>query len=427
MLLYMLKANLILAVFYGFYRLLFARDTFFTLRRVTLLVGYTLAFMLPLVDIGAWVSGRPQLSQWSDSYAELTLPLVVVTGAGGGMSGAEVFAAAYWAVAGVLLMRMAWQAAVLVRMARRMPTAVISGTRVHLLPQGTSPFSFFGLIFVCPEGQTDAQLAEILLHEHAHARQWHSFDVVLSGVVAALCWLNPFAWLIRREVRLNLEYLADERVLRAGNDRRAYQYHLLALTYTKDVATINNHFNVLPLKLRIRMMKKKRTRGLLRAKYLLMVPVAAMMLVACNMGGKSDKSAQTGQDTTAATAIPDSLTATVPSQADGQKAPGGKVFDVVDEMPQFPGGTEALMTYLNDNVKYPAEAVAKKKQGRVVVAFVVDKTGHVCEPKVVRGVDPQLDQEALRVVSKMPDWTPGKQKGEAVNVRFNVPISFRLK
>lgn len=103
-----------------------------------------------------------------------------------------------------------------------------------------------------------------------------------------------------------------------------------------------------------------------------------------------------------------------------------RVYDVVEQMPSFPGGISGLRTYLNQNIRYPAEAQENCVQGRVVVSFVVGKDGHISDVTVVRSVEPSLDKEAIRVVRNMPRWTPGKQGGEPVRVRFTVPVSFRL-
>lgn len=104
-----------------------------------------------------------------------------------------------------------------------------------------------------------------------------------------------------------------------------------------------------------------------------------------------------------------------------------KVFDVVEQMPSFPGGPSALMKYLSENVRYPVVAQENGVQGRVVVSFVVEKDGHITDVKVVRSVDPSLDKEAARVVRSMPSWIPGKQNGSAVRVKYNVPVSFKLQ
>lgn len=104
-----------------------------------------------------------------------------------------------------------------------------------------------------------------------------------------------------------------------------------------------------------------------------------------------------------------------------------KVFDVVEQMPSFPGGPSALMEWLSNNVKYPVVAQENGVQGRVIVSFVVERDGSITDVKVVRGVDPSLDKEASRVVRAMPRWIPGKQNGSAVRVKYNVPVAFRLQ
>lgn len=104
----------------------------------------------------------------------------------------------------------------------------------------------------------------------------------------------------------------------------------------------------------------------------------------------------------------------------------GEIFEVVEQNPMFPGGEAALLKYLQKNLKYPAQAQDNGIQGRVMVQFVVNKDGSVVEPKIIRSVDPSLDKEAMRVVSAMPKWTPGKQRGKTVRVRYTLPVTFRL-
>ena len=104
-----------------------------------------------------------------------------------------------------------------------------------------------------------------------------------------------------------------------------------------------------------------------------------------------------------------------------------KVFDVVEEMPSFPGRNAALMSYLNSNTKYPVVAQENGVQGRVIISFVVERDGSISDVKVARSVDPSLDREAQRVVKSMPRWTPGKQNGQTVRVKYTVPVVFRLQ
>ena len=105
----------------------------------------------------------------------------------------------------------------------------------------------------------------------------------------------------------------------------------------------------------------------------------------------------------------------------------GEVFQVVEQMPEFPGGMDKLMEYLSKNIKYPSIAQENNIQGRVIVEFVVNKDGSIVEPKVMRSVDTSLDNEAMRVIKSMSKWNPGKQRGKAVRVRYTVPVLFRLQ
>lgn len=109
-----------------------------------------------------------------------------------------------------------------------------------------------------------------------------------------------------------------------------------------------------------------------------------------------------------------------------QEKPQEKVYEVIEDMPEFPGGQGELMKYLRNNVKYPAEAQKKKIEGRVIVTFVVNKKGRITHPTVVRSAHPLLDAEALRVVKRMPKWTPGRMNGEPVNVKYALPVTFKL-
>ena len=115
------------------------------------------------------------------------------------------------------------------------------------------------------------------------------------------------------------------------------------------------------------------------------------------------------------------------AQPEPPKEEEQKVFDVVEQMPAFPGGPNALFEYLSKNIKYPAVAEENGVQGRVIVTFVVEKDGSITDVKVAKSVDPSLDKEAQRVVRSMPHWIPGKQNGSAVRVKYTVPVTFRLQ
>ena len=118
---------------------------------------------------------------------------------------------------------------------------------------------------------------------------------------------------------------------------------------------------------------------------------------------------------------------TGPVTAVEEETDEGQIFQVVEQMPEFPGGMEALMKYLQKNIKYPSRAQDNNVQGRVMVTFVVNKDGTIVDPEVIKAVDKDLDNEALRVVKGMPKWNPGKQRGKPVRVKYTVPVTFRLQ
>lgn len=105
---------------------------------------------------------------------------------------------------------------------------------------------------------------------------------------------------------------------------------------------------------------------------------------------------------------------------------GEQIYDIVEQYPEFPGGYSALTEWIDDNLKYPVEAAMDGIEGRVIVQFIVRPTGKIVDAKVVRGIAPSLDKEALRLINIMPNWIPGRQKDKAVNVRYTLPITFKL-
>ena len=480
MTMYLLKLNLALIVLFGFYKLMFSGDTFFSLRRATLIGMYLVAMLVPGLNCSYWINKSVGMVSMANEYAAIVLPAVTVTPGGGGSIGWETTAMTiYTMVACLFLLRFFWQLVSIVRLRNKCRTTDINGTKVYLLESDEGPFSFFNWIFINPTKHNRQETDEIMTHELAHCRQLHSIDVLFTELFAIVFWANPFVWLLKREVRLNLEYLADNNVLAGGTDSKKYQYHLLGLAYRKNVATISNNFNVLPLKKRIKMMNKKRTKRIAKAKYALYIPLAAALLVVSNIetvardianvakampmakasvkqekmvdlsfsnkatvavesrknvqsteaierkdnkmevqadNRNSEMSAQKVEETTEV--------ANEESAEKGPKKSPKKVYDYIENMPTFNGN---LNQWLLQNMKYPVEAMNKKEQGKVIVQFIVSENGEVSEPKIIRSVSPALDKEACRIVLAMPKWNPGKLKWKPVAVRYMLPITFRLQ
>lgn len=254
--LYLLQVNVGLILFYALYKLVCTRDTFFRSRRFILIVSLVLPFILPFIDVREWLESRDRMIMLTHFDYSAVLPEIVV-GSEAAETGNRVFVLSEWIgylyLAGVLvlLVRLAVQAFSLYRLIVRMPEKEINGVRVKCLndPSG-GPFSFFGSIFMNPAAVKEDEISEILTHEMAHVKQHHSVDVLLAEMVSICCWMNPFAWLLKREVRLNLEFLADRKVMEAGFATKSYQYHLLGLAYNHKYG-LSNNFNFSHLKQRI--------------------------------------------------------------------------------------------------------------------------------------------------------------------------------
>ena len=287
MLAYFLKVNVAIVLFYAFYRLFFYKDTFFGWRRTALLCFFAVSAAVPLLNIQTWITEQEPMVAMADLYASVVLPELTVGTEAAPTDWKSILSEyaniAYWGIAALLMIRLVVQLAGIIRLACRCRKIQIGNTSIHLLPKADGPFSFFHWIFIHPSSHTEEEFNEILTHEQTHARQWHSIDVIISELVCIFCWCNPFAWLMKREICTNLEYMADARVLENGYDSKTYQYHLLGLSHQKAAATIYNSFNVLPLKKRIKMMNKKRTKEIGRTKYLMFLPLAALLMIVSNI------------------------------------------------------------------------------------------------------------------------------------------------
>lgn len=427
--LYIIKVNIGLAVLYCFYKLLFSKDTFFDLRRLMLILIYITAFTYPLFNLSGWlkmtddsVAGKLV----STLYAKV-LPEITISGNNVGETTAHpyigtILIGIYAAGVLILLVRTLLEIGKTCLMLHRSKKTTIDGIRVCMIEEKQEPYSFFQWIYLHPDMHNTKELKEILAHEQAHVREFHSADVLLAQTVIILCWFNPFAWLLRSEMRINHEYLADSKVIANGYDKKTYQYHLIGLEHTQPAAAnLYNNFSVLPLKNRIKMLNRKRTRNIMKSKYMMFIPVTALLILFSNCTNTATDKETEQKEAVDAKFLP------VEVKTDSLNAAGNEALDIAETMPEFKGGMNALLQYLSANIKYPKTAEKAGIQGRVVVQFVVAKDGSIEDTKVVRSVDPELDKEALRVVNAMPNWKPGIQDGKPVRVKYTVPIMFRLQ
>ncbi len=533
LLVYILKSSVCLAVFYLFYRLLLSKETFHRFNRCALLSIMFLSLLLPGVE-------------WRMVDANSALVQVE-----------EAFLAEQYVENSAETSRFSWPAILVFIYALGVVTfwirhLVSLGSMYHLIRSGRhkecagnirlvvhdrliGPFSWMHYI-VMSETDLKENGEAILLHEQAHVRNGHSWDMLWMDFCISLQWFNPAAWLVKRELQDIHEYEADENVINQGVDAKRYQLLLIKKAVGTRLYSMANSFNHSSLKKRITMMVKKKSNPWARMKYLYVLPLAAIAVAAfaCpevsselngissvkvsdfvaeikagsteNVSDSKEKFKlqgrvvdESGKPIPNATVIVKDTSSGTMTKGDGRFAlmlsPGqeicvsfigmkmevvsvsksepkekmivlkpestlvnelqvsgkgmgnkasvqsntmqepvkqkidehGDTFTVVEQMPEYPGGMKEFLHYLGKNVQYPAEAHKKGIQGRVIVQFLVKKDGSTSDFNVIRSVHPLLDAEALRVLKAMPKWKPGTQRGEAVNVRYTIPVSFSLQ
>jgi TonB family protein len=244
-------------------------------------------------------------------------------------------------------------------------------------------------------------------------------------------WFNPFIWLLGRSMKGIHEFLADEGVLQSGIPKKNYQALIFNEAAGLQINSITNHFNVSLIKNRIHMMTKHRSGAWAASKVLFILPAIIFLAFFFSAGKTSSLFAQeTKKEESKSLGQPIGVASQQsqdPKTADQAKPVAGQeVFTEVEEMPSFPGGDEARVRFMIENIKYPENAKKNGIQGKVFVQFIVEKDGKITNVKVIRGFNKECDEEAVRVIKLMPKWNPGKQKGQAVRVQFVLPIKFAL-
>ena len=467
---YILKSSFCLAVFYLFYRLLLSRETFHRFNRIALLGILLLSCLLPFVEVSV---RRPVEMYQTMMTWEQWLLLTDLAGTEThavqvqenvltwiqGLLLVYLFGILFFMLRNIYSLFGLW---VLLKSGRREKVSdyVVTVVKAVLIvhERDISPFSWMRYI-VISQKDLHENGREILTHELAHIRNRHSWDLFAADICIFFQWFNPAAWLLKQELQNIHEYEADETVINEGVDARQYQLLLIKKAVGTRLYSMANSFNHSKLKKRITMMLKEKSSPWARLKYLYVLLVAAIAVTAFARPEVSETveeiSAVKVNDLTAIveTKVAESSGQLLPVQSVPKDSVNRKskvavqqmdelvvvgyaskdsvkdrepVFNVVEQMPSFPGGMEALMQYLAKNMRYPVEAQKNKVQGRVVVGFIVSKDGDIKKAHILRGVDPELDAEAIRVIESMPRWMPGMQRGKAVAVSYTLPVMFRL-
>ena len=390
---YILLSQLGVAVLYLLYKLLLSGDTFLRAHRITLLCGVLFAYLYPLAYSP---SLHAHVSAISGRY-QVELPAIEVS--------ADVLSSSFTLVdiylcgvaVGLLLFLVRLLSIIYLRM--RSTSLYVEGMKVYNPATDVMPFSFGSAIFVNAKNYEASMLRDILLHERAHVSRLHTVDLVLGELVVILGWFNPLAWLLRREMRLVLEFLADARAIEHAPSAKDYQYHLLHATQQSSrFFQWGAYFNDKMLSQRIRKLNQRDSHLARKCCYLILLPASLFMLCV-------------------AYARPVTTTQSI---AEVSESGVDKV------LPQFEQSDADLMNFIVQNLVYPEQALKDKVEGRVIVQFVIGVDGNVHSPTILRGLTPECDAEVLRVVGLMPRWVPAQQDGVAVESNFVLPITFKI-
>lgn len=413
---YIIKSAMALALLYTCIIPLLEKETFHRLNRILILGCLIMSFAIPLVHFTGGTNPTVDMVRQA-----VQLPEVLINGNAKEQSvwsWADIMTCIYIiGVVAIFLMTVV----LTVRLTRQLRQCEHitdnRGNTIVLTDCATSPFCLFHYIVMSRDDYANNR-NYILTHEQEHIRLGHCIDLVILQVATIIQWFNPFVWLIGKNLKAIHEFEVDEAVLNKGIDATQYQQFLVIKAVGNRLQPFANNLNKESLKRRIIMMNQKRSNRWMMLKALFIIPVAtlAVSVFASNTG----VSTVTGEAVRTANALP---TANMQTQQSATKA-----YDVVEVMPKFKGGESAMMEFLMMNMKYPQAAVKAKQQGRAVVGFVVRKDGTVSDVHITKSAGyAVLDEEAMRVVKAMPAWEPGKQKGKPVDVKYNVPITFRLK
>ena len=456
----------LLAVIYVFF---LRKETFFKLNRLFLLGSVLFSVVLPFLKFRIF-NPRPVM------LAEITVTpyrnlIEAVNVYSHGLSGSveqvilstQLLVFAY--LVGVLIFasRFLFRVLQIIFIIRKNQVQELDGFKLVVLEKEISPFSFMKYVFINRTLQTTEGYDRMIDHELEHVKQGHSFDVIILEILTVFQWFNPFMWMLRRAIRENHEFLADQAVLTSGVNRGHYK-KLLLNQFVGGQLVIANNFNYSLIKNRIKMMSKIKSSKLAISKIVFGILVAAALVIAFACEQKESVEVELAVEEQPMKMQVSFLNENLKIEATSEELAKLKsmfsdesgfeitkdslgnvllvkkevvtpkilssdddIFFIVEDMPEFPGGELALRKYIANTVQYPEIAQKDGTQGKVYVTFVVAKDGSIANCSIARGVDPLLDKEALRVVNSLPEWKPGKQRGKAVNVSYTVPINFVLQ
>ena len=413
---YIIKSAMALALLYTCIIPLLEKETFHRLNRILILGCLIMSFAIPLVHFTGGTNPTVDMVRQT-----VQLPEVLINGDASEQSiwsWADIMSCIYIIGVVAIFFMTVVQTVRLTKQLRQCEHITDNrGNTIVLTDCATSPFCLFHYIVMSRDDYANNR-SFILTHEQEHIRLGHCIDLIILQCAIIVQWFNPFVWLIGKNLKAIHEFEVDEAVLNKGINATQYQQFLVIKAVGNRLQPFANNLNKESLKRRIIMMNQKKSNRWMMLKALFIIPVATLAVSV--FANTTDMSSMAKAVNTTANTLPTTNMQTQKSAT--------KTFTVVEVMPKFKGGNKAMMEFLMMNMKYPASAAKAKQQGRAVVGFVVGKDGTISDVQIKKSAGHAvLDEEAMRVVKSMPAWEPGKQKGKPVNVKYYVPITFRLK
>ena len=440
---YILKSSVCLVLFYLFFRLLLSKETFHRFNRMALLGVLFFSLLIPCIE----VTTRHQVEvQQAVLSIEQLLLMAELEATPANVGAVQETSAISW----VQIVLLVYLAGILFLACRNIYSLICLFRLIHsgkheklekgvtlvVHNQEIAPFSWMKYIVISRK-DLEENGREILIHEMAHIHHRHSVDLLVADICIFFQWFNPGAWLLKQELQNIHEYEADETVINEGVNAKEYQLLLIKKAVGTRLYSMANSFNHSKLKKRITMMLKEKSNPWARLKYLYVLPLAAIAVTAFARPEISEKMEEISAvkvndlaEIVQEKVLQDTVKVSKDEKKDALVVTGVKskeeeeivIFEVVEQMPEYPGGMSALQKYLSE--KIAGSPMKGKAGGRVMVGFTVAETGKIKDVRVLQSDEASLNQEAERIVSEMPDWIPGKQRGRPVPVKYTVPIRF---
>ena len=440
---YILKSSVCLVLFYLFFRLLLSKETFHRFNRMALLGVLFFSLLIPCIEVTTRHQVEVQQAVLSIEQLLLMAELETTPANVGAVqetsaiSWVQIVLLVYWAGILFLACRNIYSLICLFRLVHSGKHEKLEkGVTLVVHNQEIAPFSWMKYIVISRK-DLEENGREILIHEMAHIHHRHSVDLLVADICIFFQWFNPGAWLLKQELQNIHEYEADETVINEGVNAKEYQLLLIKKAVGTRLYSMANSFNHSKLKKRITMMLKEKSNPWARLKYLYVLPLAAIAVTAFARPEISEKMEEISAvkvndlaEIVQEKVLQDTVKVSKDEKKDALVVTGVKskeeeeivIFEVVEQMPEYPGGMSALQKYLSE--KIAGSPMKGKAGGRVMVGFTVAETGKIKDVRVLQSDEASLNQEAERIVSEMPDWIPGKQRGRPVPVKYTVPIRF---